>query len=927
MPKGEVAAAGDVLERDDELGRLAEVASSAAAGRGAAALVQAGAGLGKTTLLERCAADAPDGLRVLRARGGQVEAEIPLGVVRELLAPVVPEDHAEGQGVAAMGARLVLGHGVRLPPDAAMAVPHAISWLVADLAQEQPLLLLVDDAHQADELSLGALAYLSRRVDDLPVALVLAARPGPAAPPLLDDLAAHPDTEVLVPGPLSAAASRELVQRLAGDEATDAFADACHRACGGNPQLVGELARGGAGATPADVGDLVPDTVRRATVARIAELGDTAVRLTRAVAVLERAGPAVAARVAELEPAEATEAADALVAAEVLAAELPLALRHPLLRAAVLDDISPPVLEHLHRRAATALAGIGDDERAAAHLLATAPAGDDDAATLLARAAATAAGRGDPRTAVRLLERAVRERPPAPGTLAALGRAQLLTGDLAGRDHLRRALEQTPDPAARAPLVATLAAAEQTGGDVDLALELVREELARAEPGSPEEGVLLTGYLGLAHGEHADDARRRVVRRLGLLGDRRPDVGTGAAATLMAFVGGEPVAEVAGLARRVLAAPDALAWAGAGPPPFTQAAWCLAGCDAFDDADEALGRLMETAREMGSHLLMELAADTRLYSRWRRGDLLGAQADAERVIELSALGWEHPIVPARWALTDLLLDRGRRDEAREAFAPIAGLAADPPPSIVAGWALGAQSRLLLDEDPEGALAAAVRAGEVMDALGAVNPAVLPWASLGAQAALALGDADRARELADDELRRAEAFGAALTVAIARRSRALAAEGEERLARLEEAAAGLEGSPARLERARILCELGRARRRANALPAARDALREALHLAAACGADALLERAREELRAARGRLRRPVGAAPAGLTPRELELCRMAAAGRSNREIAESLFLTVKTVETHLGSAYRKLDVPGRSGLGEALDRATRELAA
>lgn len=133
------------------------------------------------------------------------------------------------------------------------------------------------------------------------------------------------------------------------------------------------------------------------------------------------------------------------------------------------------------------------------------------------------------------------------------------------------------------------------------------------------------------------------------------------------------------------------------------------------------------------------------------------------------------------------------------------------------------------------------------------------------------------------------------------------------------------SPARLERARITIELGTSLRRRNALPQAREQLRTSLDSAIGCGADELARRAAAELRAAAGRPRRLQTTGPAALTPRERELVDLAASGATNREIAESLFLTIKTVETHLRSAYRKLGVQRRAELAAALadDPATR----
>jgi DNA-binding CsgD family transcriptional regulator len=143
-------------------------------------------------------------------------------------------------------------------------------------------------------------------------------------------------------------------------------------------------------------------------------------------------------------------------------------------------------------------------------------------------------------------------------------------------------------------------------------------------------------------------------------------------------------------------------------------------------------------------------------------------------------------------------------------------------------------------------------------------------------------------------------------------------GDSALTGLREAVDVLERSPARLEHARALTDLGAALRRAGRRVEARDALQDGLRLAERCGAGALIERARTELRAAGGRTSVPEGAGVELLTASERRVAELAAQGQSNPEIAQALYVTRKTVETHLGHVYRKLDIPGRRKLPEAL---------
>jgi DNA-binding CsgD family transcriptional regulator len=201
--------------------------------------------------------------------------------------------------------------------------------------------------------------------------------------------------------------------------------------------------------------------------------------------------------------------------------------------------------------------------------------------------------------------------------------------------------------------------------------------------------------------------------------------------------------------------------------------------------------------------------------------------------------------------------------------------------------------------------------------GAANPLASRWRSRAALALAAIGDGEGERRMAADDLQRARRWGAASGIGVALRAAALVEGSAAPIDRLREAADVLERSPARLEYARALTDLGAALRRANRRAAARSALQDGLGLAERCGARALAERARIELRAAGGRSSGP-GVQSEQLTVSERRVAELAAAGRSNPEIAQTLFVTRKTVETHLGHVYRKLGISGRGELGRAL---------
>ena len=189
----------------------------------------------------------------------------------------------------------------------------------------------------------------------------------------------------------------------------------------------------------------------------------------------------------------------------------------------------------------------------------------------------------------------------------------------------------------------------------------------------------------------------------------------------------------------------------------------------------------------------------------------------------------------------------------------------------------------------------------------------------AQALLTLGDTRRARELADAELADVRRFGGRRALGVALRVSGLVRGGTEGLAALEESVAVLNESPAALERARSLVELGGVLRRAGRPREARKALSQGLDLAARCGARPLIACAREELRVAGARPRRDWTSGVEALTASELRIVRLAREGRSNRQIAQALYLSIKTVEGHLARAYGKLDITTRSELGRVFE--------
>jgi DNA-binding CsgD family transcriptional regulator len=326
-------------------------------------------------------------------------------------------------------------------------------------------------------------------------------------------------------------------------------------------------------------------------------------------------------------------------------------------------------------------------------------------------------------------------------------------------------------------------------------------------------------------------------------------------------------------------------------------------------AEELLDRGLQRATELGDPLAEVNVRSVRAWCRIFRGRLTLAGADLDAMLAAGELGWRSIDALCAMPLIVLRLERGDLDGARDALrrAPAGG-------QVGQAWFAG--SVALAAGDAAAALTAFEAAGaELEGGLGVVNPGVLPWRSSAAIAAAQLGELEHARSLAAIEVQHARRAKGLRALGIALRAAGLVNEDPELL---EQSVAVLEGSAARLEMARSLTFLGIAQRRSGRTPQARATLSRALELALTCDASALVDRALTELRAAGARPRRRPRSGVGGLTASELQTAELAAAGRTTRQIAASLFLSPKTVEGHLTSVFRKLGVSSRAELGPRL---------
>jgi DNA-binding CsgD family transcriptional regulator len=903
------------------------------------------AGIGKTRLLAAARAAARDaGFRVLLARPGELEREFPFNVARQLFEPVLaalaPGERAAAlAGAAGLAAPLFDDRAAERAdrPETPFPLLHGLHWLAANLAAAEPLALVVDDLHWADEPSLRFLAYLARRLDGLAILLVVAARPPePGTPePLLEALLADDQATALRPGPLSEEAAAALLEARLGAAPEPRFLAACQRATGGNPFLLAELAGalGAEGVAPADaqaerVADLGPRGVARAVGARLRRLPGSAAALARAVAVLDGAATLpLAARLADLSDAEAEHAAGALADAGLLR-EDGAAFVHPIVRQAVYRELAPAERARAHERAARLHREEGAPrDRVAAHLLQAAPRGEPWAVDALWAAARAALGRGAPAAAVAHLRRALAEPPPPERRaelLRELGAAEALAHAPEAVEHLEQALGLLQDPRERAEAALELG---RTLFGLDRPQEAVAAlEAAIAAAAGVDEQLALRVEAELIGAARLHVGLRPLVEeRLERLRGRVDGDGPGQRLLLASLAYGSAAVgdnwvRTASLARRALGGGQLLAEVGPESATLTFALNALAIADALDEAVAACDAALEQARARGSALGFALASASRSWTHFRRGALVDAEADARAALAVRReVGWHFATPFALAFLIEALVERGELAEAERTLER-ARLTGPLPDHMSVIHLLDARGNLhLASGRPREALADLLECGRRHEAWGSLNPGAQWWRSSAALAHCALGEADAARLRADEELALAQRYGAPRAVGIALRVAGLVRADDEGLELLRRSVAVLEDSPARLERARSLAELGAALRRAGRRVEARELLREAVDVAYRCGAGALLHRAQDELVAAGARPRRARLSGPGALTPSERRVAGMAAEGMSNREIAQALFVTEKTVEMHLGNAYRKLSIRSRAQLPRALE--------
>ncbi|MCN9241574.1 AAA family ATPase [Streptomyces sp. RY43-2] len=882
----DAVASASLWERDAELAAVTEAVDalrddSAPSAAGSLLMFTGEAGIGKTALLTETRRIAESrGCAVWSARGGETVTSVPFNVVRQLLQPalvsLMPEEAREylGDWYDIAGPALGITEPGERQADP-QSVCEGLVVAVSRLAKRYwPLVLLIDDAHWADQETLRWLAAFAERLADLRVLVVVALRPGDAA----DESARQLDTiaaAALRPADTLRAftpdATAGLTRATLGAHADDPFCREVWAVTGGNPyETVELLAKVQDSQLPpvedsaAELRPLNRSARGNGLVARLESLGLEATRFAWAAAILGTGITVdLAARLATMRHEEALRCAELLTTARILTPSAPansppeegeLEFVHPLIASAVYRSIPDGLRTAMHGIAAQVVTDCGLGAAAASrHLLEVHPEDDEELVEQMREAAREHVAVGAPEAARRCLERALLE-PPLPEVrpyvLYELGCATLLTAPATTIDYLQTALALPGlDRDARVDAVHRLSQALLHNNQLEEAIRTVEAEVARLDPGPSRLRLQAVHHMWESvhvAGEHSPDRSRELAELAATCTGR--DNSERALLILRGFdamTHGENAEEVVEVCDRALVngrlAPG-LGWTDTewGIELLLMLGSSYVYTDRLDRAEslfkEALD-VYDSAGWGGGHLALAHAYVGLAHRR--RGRLRSAETSlraslrlAERVGRGLPLYWS-----ATCGLVDTLLARGHVEEAWS-IAERYGFAPPYPATIVLPDTRSVRGRLLLAVGRIEEGITELEAAEKASGGHGHNPVLAPWAGALARA-LAATDPARAAELAALTRRQAELFGTDTAIGEALRVAASLETGTRAVSLSARAVRYLESSPCAYEHAAALVEYGIAARSAAELD-------RGLTLAHACGADGLAARARDAL---------------------------------------------------------------------------------
>lgn len=897
-------------------------------------LIEGLPGTGKTALLNVALEVGRNlGMRVGRARCDAAEAAAAYGVVRQLFGSL-GFNQALSDATADDGtdlARRILRGGVT-PMDDPFDAYNSLMLLLGTTGNE-PVLLGVDDVQLADQMSVGWLQFLSRRLTTAPVHMVLTTssrRSGNA--PGRDPLLFNPSTRRFVMHPLSAESTVTMLAQHRSDEVDPEVGARAHFVTGGNPLLIArmlialdETGKAASAIAEHDIDELASPAVARSVQSLVATLPVGSVDLLEAIAVLGECDPRSAAEVAGLDADTTARLADVLADIGLLDWDRPLKFSHPFERHSFYAAIQPARRNTLHCRAAQTLAESSDSpDESTQHLLATDPVGDEWIASALVDAARQHLDANNPEQASVLLQRADREIAAGPSR-AEIARLRAQVDGVLGRetavDHLARAARFGSEPVGLAETALDLLDREHDRSSCAAILDIVER--------SRDQLVV----------EHPQLALRLQLAESVLVPATARSTGGCSTVDLDDEVRGTPVGKLAAteqLLREAAAMECTHDELVTNLPRLMVDVLGGAGLVHTSIVAAGLAALVRVgAYEVAQPLLRTVIAESE--QSGRRDD-----ANAYRLILAESLAMQGRVVAADQALSSVRLDRPdlvSRCAAMQLrfFADLRERAlheplvvAAVPPSFAPGMArLGSSASMFLAE-----MTARVQSleGDWLDALAnwdrvaagaheamVDNPSLAPW-RLGKSIALSeLGRLKEGAAIAAQNLELSRRFGSPVTIAEALACAARFAPADAQVDLLTEAVSLLAITKAELLRCNLLIDLGFARHYAGDAAAARTAFRDGADHATRLGVTRLAGVAGRGLLACGARPRRLQTSGLQSLTPAELRVVRLAADGQTNVAIASTLFVNLKTVESHLTRAYRKLGISDRADLKSALE--------
>ncbi|HEV7607670.1 MAG TPA: AAA family ATPase, partial [Steroidobacteraceae bacterium] len=764
-------------ERAAELTQLSAVLAAAGSGRGQVCVVEGPSGVGKSRLLDECAAFAEaSGMRILRARCSELTCDYSFGIARNLFEDTVIRADSEMRGVLMQGpaalAEPVFGHG---EASDVFGVIHGLYWLTVNLAEQRPLAIVVDDLPWADDLSLQFLAYLADRLDDLPVALVLSVRSGDSGTEsqvmthLLDTATSPP----IRPADLSEEAVEELLAELNEHDVDADLTPKVFRETGGNPFLVVAVADALRAGEDTEV--TTPQLVRRRIARRLTRLRPAARQLAKAGSVL---GDGVALRDAiqlvGLEPDDGIAAAEELVSATVLASSDPVTFAHRIVRMAIYQLLEPAERLALHADSAKLLAGgRAEPEAVAEHLLISGAILEPWVLTALQNAGQAALRKGAPESAVRYLRHALKissSTSVPPRALIDLGLAEAAAGEPMSMSRFEQALELIREPDERADALYSLGQTLYRFGRYGEAGATFRRGVQLFEGGDEQVRLRFEGAAWSAD-THLAPTKYQPPSATNVSGDGPGDRAVLAVHALNAALTIPPAARAGELALRALGNGALLAEQTSLGASVNLAILALHHADRLIEAHEAADAAVRDACGRGARLAYAEASVIRAMVLYTRGRVNDAAADAQAAFDLLQHKEHAHAKTALAVLVHCMIDRGELNEATK----ILSLADDPltPTPAIDTYAHIALGRLNLRRGMIDDARRNVEAAEnSFRDFGMINPTSLPWRSLAGLIAHISGDGARAQALIAEEIRLARLFGVAIPLGLALQRRAL-----------------------------------------------------------------------------------------------------------------------------------------------------------